>query len=189
MVLNISFPKFCALAALLFTGPSAQAVKINFAAVIANATCQVSLNQSTLYLGSVPLKALTQGSVIALPQPVLLQVRRCEGVAGGDLKPRVKVSGEGFAAAGDNKWLFRSSDSQAAGIGILLMQGDKPPAYEQAEVKNGDYLTVGPANVLPVDTDVPLYVGVSCGASSACGASTLRPGRLTARIVFDFTYR
>lgn len=174
MVLNISFPKFCALAALLFTGPSAQAVKINFAAVIANATCQVSLNQSTLYLGSVPLKALTQGSVLALPQPVLLQVRRCEGVAGGDLKPRVKVSGEGFAAAG---------------IGILLMQGDKPPAYEQAEVKNGDYLTVGPANVLPVDTDVPLYVGVSCGASSACGASTLGPGRLTARIIFDFTYR
>lgn len=193
MALNIRFFKGGAtvsagIFSLLFTGSPTQAVTINFAAVIASATCQISLNKSSLYLGSVPLKALSTGNVLALSQPVSLQIRRCEGVAGGGLKPRVKVSGEGFSAAGDNKWLFRSADSQAKGIGILLMQGEKPPGYEQAEVKHGDYLTVGSANVVPIDTDIPLYVGVSCGANAACRANTIKPGRLTARIIFDFTY-
>ncbi|MFI8415333.1 fimbrial protein [Serratia sp. NPDC078593] len=167
----------------------AHGVRINFAAVLTPATCELSLDKSSVYLGSVSLSALSVGNVVALPQPFTLQVRQCDGVVGGDLKPMVRVTGEGFAASGDNKWLFRSADSQAIGIGILLTQGDTPPEYGQKEVKNGDYLSVGPANVVPVDTDLPLYVGVSCGSNTACRSSAIKPGRLTARIIFDFTYR
>lgn len=162
---------------------SAQAVIINFSAMLNPSTCTFSLDKGTLALGGIPRAALQPATLVAA-QPFTLQVRDCSG-SDASLTPVVSVSGDGVSQGG--KWLFRSSESTAAGVGIMLVKGDAPPNYNQTEVKNGDDLTLADKGVVPLDQNLMFYAGMTCGTATTC--ATAGAGSLTARILFTLAYR
>lgn len=173
-----------ALIALVFR--PVQAITLNYSAQINQGTCQISLDKTALHLGTVELSAL-RGTLVAA-QPFTLLVRNCAGGFQPGLTPAIKVSGEGLTR--DGKWLFRSAaDSVAKGIGIMLIKSDTPPSYGQKPVANGDLLDLAAKDIMPADSDITFFAGMACGSVANCGAASVQPGRVSARIVFDFVYR
>ncbi|WP_024910928.1 fimbrial protein [Chania multitudinisentens] len=159
----------------------AEGVVFNFSATINPGTCTFSLNNHQLALGSIA-GAQLQPSSLQLIQPFSLIVQNCRGTD-ANLTPMVHVSGEGVTRSG--KWLFRSSDSKAQGVGVMLVNAAMPPVYSDTEVKVGDDIPLAGKGINPRDQDVTFYAGITCGASCA----DLQPGKLTARILFNLAYR
>ncbi|MFZ1872506.1 MAG: fimbrial protein [Chania sp.] len=163
---------------------SAPAVTLNFSAVLNPGTCTFSLDKSTLTLDSINLSQLTS-STLRVAQPFTLMVKDCSGTD-AVLAPVVDISGDGLTQ--DGKWLFRSSDSTASGMGIMLVKTDVTPSYGDIEVKNGDNIPLAAAGVNPPDQNIKFYAGITCG-SLACASGPLSPGTLTARVLFNLAYR
>ncbi|KFK96915.1 MULTISPECIES: fimbrial protein [unclassified Serratia (in: enterobacteria)] len=163
---------------------SAQAVTLNFSAVLNPGTCTFSLDKSTLALDSIHLSQLTP-STLQVAQPFTLIVQDCRGTD-ASLAPVVNVSGDGITQ--DGRWLFRSSDSMASGMGVMLVKADVPPSYSATEVKDGDNIPLAAAGINPPDQNIKFYAGITCG-SLACASGSMRPGTLTARVLFNLAYR
>ncbi|SNY79865.1 fimbrial protein [Enterobacter sp. CC120223-11] len=159
-----------------------QAVILNFSAVLTDGTCSLSLNKSTLALGTISKSQLRPNQLTA-PQPFVLSVHSCTGQAGGSLKPVVTVTGNGVTQ--DNKWLFRSAGT-AQGTGILVIQSDTLPAYNQQEVRHDSVLSVGNTGHV-ADQTLTFYAGMSCGGTTGCAAVTT--GDVTAQLMFTFAYQ
>ncbi|AHG22651.2 hypothetical protein Z042_04320 [Chania multitudinisentens RB-25] len=166
----------------LVTPPAS--VTINFSAVLNPGTCTFSLDKSTLALDSTHLTQLTPATLQAA-QPVTLTVQDCSGTD-ASLTPVVNVSGDGITR--DTRWLFRSSDSTASNVGIMLVKTNAPPSYSSTEVKNGDDIPLAGMGVNPLDQNIMFYAGISCGGAE-CVSTPPTPGSLTARILFDLAYR
>lgn len=177
----------CWMALCLLTGviiSTAKAVTLNFSASIVQGTCSLSLDKSVLPLGEISQSRLRSGSLVNL-QPVTLNASNCIGASGGTQQPIITVTGPGLSQ--DGKWLFRSDDSDVGGAGIMLVQSPTPPTYMDTEVKTGDAFPLAAIGQAPVDTVLPFYAGISCGGKTGC--ATVKPGSLTAHIVFQFAYR
>lgn len=187
MSLIVSCGKWGFAAALLALGlMPVQAITLNYSAQINQGTCQISLDKTQMHLGTVELSAL-RGTLVAA-QPFTLRVRACDGEYQSGLTPAIKITGEGIIR--DGKWLFRSpGDSVAQGIGIMLIKSDTPPSYGQKPVTNGDFLDLAAKNLTPADTDLKFFAGMACGSVAECQATGVQPGKVSARIVFDFVYR
>lgn len=170
-------------ALLALSSSSALAVTINFSAVITRGTCSFSLDKSLLPLGYVGRAELKPASLLAV-QPFTLWVRDCNLSTDGVI-PVVSVSGEGVSQGG--KWLFRSGDSVAKNVGVMLVKSDLPPSYSEPEVKNGDIFPLAGRGVNPVDQPLRFYAGMTCGSSDTCAAAGV--GSLTARILFTLSFR
>lgn len=169
------------LAGLLST--QAQAIDLNFSAVLLSGTCTFDLDKKTLSLGIIPLKEMLPSTLKGL-QPLTLSVSSCTGSVPG-LTPVVHVSGEGINTAG--KWLFRNSaDSTASGMGVMLVKSDVPPNYSDREVRNGDTFPLATSGAVAADQDLRFYAGLTCGDAGTC--STARSGKVTARIVFKLDF-
>lgn len=160
-----------------------QAITINFEATLGDGTCTLSLDRSTLPLGTILLSQLRANSLVS-PSPFTLSVRNCSGFTNASLEPAVRVTGSGVTQ--DNKWLFRNTGS-AKGTGILIIQSDSVPNYASDEVRNGTRLILKKAGAVPVDQTFTFYAGGSCGGSTGC--STTEPGRVTATVMFTFEYQ
>lgn len=173
-----------ALALSVLGSVSAQAVTLNFSAVLNPGTCTFSLDKSTLALDSINLAQLTP-STLQVAQPFTLIVKDCSGTD-AILAPVIDISGDGLTQ--DGKWLFRSSDSTASGIGVMLVKTDVTPGYGDLEVKDGDNIPLAAAGVNPPDQNIKFYAGITCG-SLACASGSLSPGTLTARVLFNLAYR
>jgi type 1 fimbria pilin len=163
---------------------TAKAVTLNFSASIVQGTCSLSLDKSVLTLGEISHSRLLSGSLVNL-QPVTLKISNCLGANGGTQQPVIAVTGPGNSQ--DGRWLFRSDDSDVGGAGIMLVQSTTPPNYADVEVKTGDTFPLAGVGQAPVDKVIPFYAGISCGGQGGC--ATVKPGSLTAHIVFKFAYR
>ncbi|CAI1937498.1 fimbrial protein [Serratia fonticola] len=163
---------------------AAQAVTLNFSASIVQGTCSLSLDKSVLPLGEISQSRLRSGALVNL-QPFTLTASNCSGATGGSQQPVIVVNGAGRTQ--DGKWLFRSDESDAGGAGVMLVQSATPPSYGDSAVKTGDVFPLAAAGQAPVDRELPFYAGISCGGSGGC--ATVKPGALTAHIVFQFAYR
>ncbi|MGH1498724.1 fimbrial protein [Yersinia proxima] len=166
----------------LFAAPLS-AVTLNFSAVLNPGTCTLSLNKSVLSLGPIAQAQLTANALVRA-EPFTLNVQACSGTH-PSFTPVVNVSGEGMIQSG--KWLFRSSDSVASGMGVMLVKTETPPNYNQLEVKNGDDIPLAATGVNPVNQSITFYAGVTCGNGAECG--NLQPGELNARVLFNLVYR
>lgn len=166
------------------TSINTHAVTLNFSATIVQGTCSLSLDKSVLPLGSVNQASLISGTLVNL-QPFTLTADNCNGATGGSLQPVITVVGAGSLQ--DGKWLFRSSDSDVGGAGVILVQSATQPIYASTEVKSGDYFPLAAVGQAPVNKVLPFFAGVSCGGSTGC--ATLKPGQLTANVNFVFAYR
>ncbi|WP_051916661.1 MULTISPECIES: fimbrial protein [unclassified Serratia (in: enterobacteria)] len=184
MHLNGFSPNALILIALSLCSQAVHAVTLNFSASIVQSTCSLSLDKSVLPLGDVPQASLRSGALVNL-KPFSLRVDNCSGVAGGSQQLVILVVGAG--ATQDGKWLFRNSNSTAGGAGVMLVQGDTPPSYTATEVKPGDYFPLAGVGQVPVNQEFPFFAGVSCGGSTGC--ATIKPGALTANLMFMFAYR
>ncbi|WP_024530073.1 fimbrial protein [Serratia fonticola] len=160
------------------------AVTLNFSASIMQGTCSLNLDKSVLPLGSVSQFGLVNG-VLSNLQPFTLTADNCIGVAGGGQQPGVIVLGAGSLQ--DGKWLFRSSDSDVGGAGVMVVQSATVPNYASSEVQNGTFFPLAGVGLAPVNQQLPFYAGVSCGGSSGC--ATVKAGTLTASLMFVFAYR
>ncbi|OMQ21890.1 fimbrial protein [Serratia oryzae] len=161
-----------------------QAVTLNFSAMLNPGTCTFSLDKSTLVLDSVHLSQLTP-STLQAAQPFTLIVQDCSGTD-ASLTPVVNVSGDGITR--DSRWLFRSSDSIASGVGVMLVKTDVSPSYSDTEIKDGDNIPLAAMGANPSDQSIRFYAGLTCG-SLACTSGSLSAGTLTARILFNLAYR
>ncbi|MFC0228351.1 fimbrial protein [Serratia aquatilis] len=181
MICRKRFWLLCALLALNST--NALAVTINFSALLIRGTCSFSLDKSLLPLGYVARTQLKPATLIAV-QPFTLWVRDCNLSIDG-LLPVVSISGEGVLQGG--KWLFRSGDSAAKNVGVMLVKSDVPPSYSEPEVKSGDTFPLAARGVNPVDQPLRFYAGMTCGADDTCAEAGL--GLLTARVLFTLSFR
>ncbi|CNI30932.1 putative fimbrial protein SthA [Yersinia thracica] len=161
----------------LLTPLMASATEIKFAAKIVPGTCTLKLNKSVLSLGEVNKSQLHTGD-IAAAQNFTLNVAGCTGGKRGSLTPSVQITGAGEKQ--DGKWLFRTDESEATGIGIILHQSSD----SKKEVVSGDNISLAKVGEIPKDQDLSFSAGVSCGA-----CTSVKPGKLTARIIFQFDYR
>lgn len=181
--------RFCPELVIVFTLITAwikpvQAVTINFEAALVNASCTLSLDRSTLPLGTILLSQLRANSLVS-PSPFTLSVQNCSSVHASQ-EPAVRVTGVGVTQ--DSKWLFRHNvTGSAKGVGILIIQSDSVPNYASDEVRDGTRLLLKKAGNKPVDQTFTFYAGGSCGGSSGC--STTEPGRVTASVMFSFVYQ
>ncbi|VXC69869.1 conserved exported hypothetical protein [Enterobacterales bacterium 8AC] len=162
---------------------AAQAVTLNFSASIVQETCSLSLDKSVLSLGEVPQTSLRSGALVNL-QPFSLRAD-CSPVSSGLQQPVIEITGAG--ASQDGKWLFRSSDSTAGGAGVMLVQSATAPAYAATEMKSNAILPLAGVGQSPNSQELPFFAGVSCGGSTGC--ATVKPGALTANVMFIFAYR
>lgn len=174
-----------ALAALIATSAvlsaPVQSVTLNFSAVLTDGTCTLSLDKSTLELGTITKSQLRAGQVVA-PQPFVLSVQGCNG-GGTSLTPTVTVTGNGIYQ--DNKHLFRNAGS-AAGTGILVFLSNSVPEYNDQELRVGTKIIVSPKGTVPADQEINFYAGVSCGGITGCDATGT--GNVTANLMFSFSY-
>lgn len=186
MRLLILYPKTLLLLMTLVLGShaitAAQAVTLNFSAFLTLGTCTFSLDKSTLKLGTISLREL-QPSTIVAAQPFTLHVQDCTGTD-ASLTPVVNITGEGSIQ--DGRWLFRSPDSVATGMGVMLVKTTVPPAYSATEVRDGDDIVLAAMGNDPVNQDMTFYAGASCGNTSC---TALQTGSLTARVLFNLAYR
>lgn len=165
-------------------GPtSVQAVTLDFSAFLTDGTCALSLDKSTLSLGTIGKSQLRPSRLIA-PQRFTLFVRDCSGKTGDSLKPGVTITGSGVAQ--DNKWLFRNSGS-AAGAGIVVIQSESVPGYDRLEVKHGAFLPLVLAEQIPVNQEFAFYAAASCGGNTGC--ASIGTGDVTASLMFTFAYQ
>ncbi|WP_114194426.1 fimbrial protein [Edaphovirga cremea] len=162
-----------------------QALVLNFSATLTPGTCTFSLDKSTLVLGSLSLSQL-QPATLLVTRPFTLIVQDCSGTD-ASLTPVVNVSGDGITR--DSKWLFRSGDSSASGVGVMLVNKSTPPSYSDTEIKNGDGIPLAGVGVDPLNQNLTFYAGVTCGGSSGCASAQLGAGTLTARVLFNLAYR
>lgn len=161
----------------------AQAVTLDFSAVLTDGTCTLSLDKSTLPLGVIAKSQLRPNQLVA-PQPFTLSVHDCTGSAGGSLTPVVTIGGTG--ATQDGKWLFHNARS-AANTGIMVIQSGSVPDYSQSEVKNNSVLSLAPPGQIPGNQTFTFYAGASCGGSTGC--ATVTTGDVTATLMFTFLYQ
>ncbi|WP_145558777.1 fimbrial protein [Yersinia mollaretii] len=161
----------------------AQAVTLNFAAVLNPGTCTLSLSQNILSLGSISQHQLIAGALLGA-KPFDLNVESCTG-SHASLTPKVNISGEGKTQGG--KWLFRSGDSVASGMGVMLVKTETPPNYSQTEVQNGDDISLAAQGSVSSNQRMTFYAGVTCGDGLEC--NSLQPGELNARVLFNLVYR
>ncbi len=167
--------------ALLFSaGSRAANINIHFSGFISPGSCDVSLSRSSLDLGNVDMLSLKAGDVLANTTDFNVSVMNCYLSMATTFRPAVQIDGEGFDANG--KFLFRSRDSVSKGIGIQLNDSSGNP------LKAGEYIDLGGPGSVPGDSLLPFFVGVTCGSAADCAASNMTPGRLIARIVFNFRY-
>ncbi|NCG54962.1 fimbrial protein [Serratia fonticola] len=167
-----------------FFSVSVHAVTLNFSAQIVQGTCSLSLDKSVLPLGTVS-QSLMHSEMLVNLHPFTLTADNCNGVAGGVQQPGIVVSGPGSTQGG--KWLFRTSDSDVGGAGVMVVQSTTPPNYTDTEVKPSDFFPLAGVGAVPVNTTLSFFAGVSCGGSAGC--ATVTPGTLTANIMFVFAYR
>jgi type 1 fimbria pilin len=171
------------LAAAALTGTPAQAITLNFSAMLTSGTCTFDLDKSTLFLGHVSTTQMKPTTLLAT-QPFTLRVTRCIG-ADPTLTPVVSVTGTGMDQGG--KWVFRENSSVATGAGVMLVKTSTPPDYSAAETKDGDTFPLAPTGTVPGDQSHTFFAGLTCGSAATCGRTTV--GTLTARIVFSLDYR
>ncbi|MBL5825951.1 fimbrial protein [Serratia fonticola] len=160
-----------------------QAVKLNFSAKLVPGTCSLSLDKSTLELGTVMQPSLQPATLLAV-QPFTLTVQDCNGNQGTLLTPVVNVSGDGVNQ--DGRWLFRAQESTTNSVGVMLVKTNVPPSYGETEVKNGDDIPLSAKGVNPANQNLTFYAGITCGSS---GCASPQAGVLTARILFSLAYR
>lgn len=161
---------------------SAQAVTLNFSAILMPGTCTFSLDKSTLALGEISLAQLRPATIVD-PQPLTLRVQDCSGTD-ASLTPVVNISGDGLTL--DGRWLFRAADSVARDVGVMLVKTDEPPVYGSTEVRNGDDIILAAQGDDPVDQNLTFYAGVTCGSA---GCTSQQLGSLVARVTFNLAYR
>ncbi len=161
----------------------ARAVTLNFSATLTDGTCTLSLNKSTLPLGTVSQFQLRPNN-LAAPQPFILTVQGCTGSGSSTLKPAVTVTGPGSFQ--DGKWLFRNAAS-TTNAGVLVIQSLSVPDYSQPEVQNNGVISLGNPGAVPADQQLTFYAGASCGGSSGC--ASVMTGDLTATLMFTFAYQ
>jgi type 1 fimbria pilin len=175
---------FLSVALLSMIAAPALAVIFNFSAIINPGTCTFSLDKSTLSLGTIPLVALKPATLVA-EQPFTLIVQNCT-LGDASLIPVINVSGDGGVDVG-GKWLFRSSDSTALNVGVMLVKTNVPPSYNDTEVKNGDDIPLAGVGQTPPDQNITFYAAATCGAGGGC--TNVAGGSLSARILFNLAYR
>ncbi|MFB6328420.1 fimbrial protein [Pantoea deleyi] len=172
-----------AIAGALTVSTQARAVTLNFSATLTDGTCTLSLDKSTLSLGTVSLSQLRPNN-LAAPQPFILSVQDCTGSGSSTLKPAVTVTGTGSFQ--DGKWLFRNSAS-TTNAGVLVIQSVSEPDYSKHEVRDNSVISLGNLGEIPADQHMTFYAGASCGGSSGC--ASVRTGELTATLMFTFAYQ
>lgn len=163
---------------------NANTIRLDFSATIVQGTCSLNLDKSVLSLDQVSQSRLQSNSLVNA-QPFNVIASNCIGVAQANIQPVIFVTGVGGYQ--DGKWLFRSSDSDVGGAGVILVQSVTQPSYLDSEVKSGDAFPLAAVGQAPADMVLPFFAGVSCGGSTGC--ATVKPGLLTANIVFNFAYR
>lgn len=168
------------------TKPYATNININFSGFIKPGSCEVDLDRSFLQLDNVDYLTLKSGNALLSINKFIVNVHNCYLLANTILRPAIQIDGEGFYAG--TKFFFQSSDSSARGIGALLYQGDDAPQYEAPSLKTGDYIDLGGSGSVPEDIKIPFYVGISCGSVSDCNSVDVTPGKMVARIIFNFRY-
>lgn len=167
-----------------FVAPQrSQAAIVDFSAQLTKGTCSLSLNKSTLALGTLPIGQFKPGQLLA-PQPFVLSVQNCSGESGGSLIPTVTLTGNGVMQ--DNKWLFRNSGS-ATGVGFMVFLGNRIPEYGNTEMQNGTYMQLGAAGEIPTDRKTTFYAAATCGAANFC--DSMGTGNVTANLLFSFEYK
>lgn len=168
---------------LLLWIPSTQGVQLNFSAVIVPVTCTFNLSEGTVNLGAISSDLLQPATLVAAT-PFALQVSNCSSVV-GSLTPVVNVSGDGITL--DGRWLFRSADSVASNVGVMLVNSSVTPNYSSPEVKNGDSLPLMVQASLIPNQNITFYAGATCGSATDC--SHVSSGAILARITFSLDFR
>ncbi len=169
---------------ILAMSPAAEAVTLNFEAKITKATCDISLSQTLLTLGTIPVRDL-KSNTVTRTQSFTLNISNCQGIPAESQTSVIKITGEGELQGG--KWLFRSAErSRAGSTGILLFQRSTEPVYSDREVKNGDEISLMQKGGAQIVDKLPFYAGVSCGGDSGC--ASVKAGAVSATLIFDFVY-
>ncbi|HBT2490136.1 TPA: type 1 fimbrial protein [Klebsiella aerogenes] len=161
-------------------------ININFKGFIRPGSCDVDLDQSSLNLGDADYFTLKVGNVLLNPTKFNVNISNCYLVKNTILRPAIQIGGEGFNA--DGKFIFSSRDSTANGIGVLLYKGVDSPSYSDPSIKAGDYIDLGGSGAIPEDSIIPFYVGVTCGSVTDCASTNVVPGKMIARIIFNYRY-
>ena len=161
---------------------SAHAVTINFSAVLASGTCTLNLDKSSLYLGA-EVRQNFKPNTLSNTSLFRLFISDCQDTD-PTLRPAIQISGEGVMQAG--RWLFHSQESTAENVGVMLFQQANAPSYNDAEVKNGDVITIADKGVNPQDQSMTFQAGMTCGDGQNCGR--ISAGKIKARILFSIYY-
>ncbi|RSV97762.1 type 1 fimbrial protein [Klebsiella aerogenes] len=161
-------------------------ININFHGFIKPGSCDVDLDKPSLNLGDADYFTLKTGNTLLNPTQFNVNVSKCFLAKKTILRPAIQIDGEGFNAS--DKFIFSSNDSSAKGVGVILYQGNSLPKYYDASLKSGDYIDLGGTGATPEDSIIPFYVGVSCGSVTDCSSTNVTPGKMVARIIFNYRY-
>lgn len=176
---------------MLFTMPryslaSSDSAVINFSAVFAGGSCDISTSVSEIVFGGGEL--IAPADIVSSPPQVVfdLTFANCTGQG---LAPKIKVTGESTTLFGPP--LFRSPMPQSAsdGYGILLSTNGNSTFSANANL--ADTKTITATNwdtnkpLSELDTTLPVTATLTCGT---CDYAGRRSGDLISSVTFDFIY-
>lgn len=147
--------------------------------------------------------AVVNGGVTAGNNTVTVGLGNCLGVGDAAKTPGVKVTGDSGTVSGSGGYLFTSTGTADARLGVVMIkQGKEPPpggvlSWTPADyIKDGDYLDFGAQGDTATNTGAPTQVqtfvmGASCGDAAMCnftGGGALTVGSLATVLTFTFEY-
>lgn len=187
----------CGLCALLasYSGVqvlAANTATINFTGTIVAGTCDLT-GPGSVKLGNVnPSTLIDQAWYNTNMTKFTLVLSSCTGVGGGNLTPKITMTGNPLPIAPSWKNVFKSSGT-STGFGVVVFDQAQDGDNNSGAIANGDSIDIpgyGPGKSIPAaGVTRDLWAGVACGTADACARNLLSAGTLVASLNFTFAYK
>lgn len=167
---------------------TAYGMQLDVNTYITNGTCDISSTQPVIVFSPVSTQLFNQPKKSVQLTSFKVELKDCMTLSGGTLRPSVRVNG---AVSQEDRYLFQSlSPDSAAGVGVILRQGDYKGSpsnfYEQnALVSDGTYTHIGQQGEAAINGQLNYTIALSNGVSQ----SAVTPGDVLAHIQFSFDYQ
>ncbi|MCT4737211.1 hypothetical protein [Raoultella ornithinolytica] len=184
------------LVVLCWVFPALAAGDVTISTEITSGNCSAAVSPATLSLGANgkidPTAAVGKDWVFLGQNAITVTLTCTGGVApSGAGVPAITVKPKSGTAQLASAGLFSAATATTAkGFGVAISNAvvssmDKSKLITVA----APYVNVGTTGTLPTNGSTwKLPVAVACGATTACAASNLGPGKVSATFVVDFSY-
>ncbi|WP_242689502.1 fimbrial protein [Photorhabdus cinerea] len=175
----------------LFSAPlwAENSVSAKFKATITQGTCDISVSDSNIELGTVQFKDVVSGKI---NKEAYLTLKNCTAVVNKDsITPTITVTGDHVDT---DETLFRNRDKQSPAMGVTVQLKTLNGGEWSSDLKNGVPFHLANKGTIINDhapsVSVPVKFSLMCApVVGESAADCKKTGKISATMTFTFDYR